>query len=207
MDHDTVVKRAQLIGRSVEVRNMFCWAAPPEILKALRIHCTAFYGCMLWDLGGEKACQVYSAWDTAVKLTWGCPRYTRTFLLQQVLACGDTYVKADILSRYGKFSKELRLSISKEVRVFFNLVARNLQTNTAKDIKIVEAMSGTNLWAVGQYKLKKELHMNQLVDIPIRDRWRLNYLALLLRQHQEARLQVQEDRVTRIQELINSSVQ
>ena len=81
MDHDAVVKRAQFIRRSVGVRNMFSLAASPEILKALRIHCTAFYGCMLWDLGGEKACQVYSAWDTAVKLTWGCPRYTRTFLL------------------------------------------------------------------------------------------------------------------------------
>ena len=207
MDHDAGVKRAQFIGRSVEVRNMFSWAAPPEILKALRIHCTAFYGSMLWDLGGEKACQVYSAWDTAVKLTWGCPRYTRTFLLQQVLTCGDTSVKTDILSRYGKFMKGLRLSISKEVRVLFNLVARDLQTNTAKNIKLVEGVSETNLWTVGQSKLKKELHSNQLVDIPIRDKWRLIYLSSLLRQHQEASLNVQEDQMTRIQELINSLVQ
>ena len=186
---------------------MFSWAAPPEILKALRIHCTAFYGSMLWDLGGEKACQVYSAWDTAVKLTWGCPRYTRIFLLQQVLTCGDTSVKTDILSRYGKFMKGLRVSISKEVRVLFNLVARDLQTNTAKNIKLVEGVSETNLWTVGQSKLKKELHSNQLVDIPIRDKWRLIYLSSLLRQHQEASLHVQEDQMTRIQELINSLVQ
>ena len=103
--------------------------------------------------------------------------------------------------------KGLRLSISKEVRVLFNLVARDLQTNTAKNIKLVEGVSETNLWTVGQSKLKKELHSNQLVDIPIRDKWRLIYLSSLLRQHQEASLNVQEDQMTRIQELINSLVQ
>ena len=124
-----------------------------------------------------------------------------------MLACGDTSVKTDILSRYGKFSKGLRLSISKEVRVLFNLVARDLQTNTAKNIKLVETVSGTKLWTVGQSKLKKELHCNQMVGIPIRDRWRLAYLSSLLRQLQEAKLYVKEDQITRIQELINSLAQ
>ena len=92
---------------------------------------------MLWDLGGEKASQVFSAWDTAVKLTWSCPRFTRTFLLQQVMTGGETSMKTDILTRYAKFSKGLKLSISQEVRVLFIMVARNLQTNTAKNIKFV----------------------------------------------------------------------
>ena len=190
MDHDTVIKRAQFISRSVEVRNMFCWASPPEILKALRIHCSAFYGSMLWDLGGEKACQVYRAWDTAVKLSWGCPRYTRTFLLQQVLACGDTNARTDILTRYSKFSKGLMNSISKEVRVLFTLVSRDLRSTTAKNIKFVEAESGSGLWTVGQYKLKQELHIYQLVDINTRDQWRVVYLSSLLRQLQEAKQHV-----------------
>ena len=82
MDHDAVVKRAKFIEQSVEVRNMFEWAAPVDVLVALQTYCSSFYGAMLWDLSGEKAGQVFSAWDTAVKLTWSCPRWTRTFLLQ-----------------------------------------------------------------------------------------------------------------------------
>ena len=36
MEHDVVVKRAQFIDKSVEVRNMFEWAAPAEVLVALK---------------------------------------------------------------------------------------------------------------------------------------------------------------------------
>ena len=44
---------------------------------------------------------VYSAWNTAIKLSWSCPRWTRTFLLQQVLACSDTSAKTGIIGRYA----------------------------------------------------------------------------------------------------------
>ena len=123
MEHDVIVKRAQFIDKSVEVRNMFELAAPAEVLVALKTYCSDFYGSMLWDLGSEKASQVFNAWDTAVKLTWSCPRWTRTFLLQQVLACGMSSAKTDILGRYGKFCRGLRTSVCQEVRVMFNLVA------------------------------------------------------------------------------------
>jgi hypothetical protein len=142
MDHDVVVKRAQFIDKSVEVRTMFEWAAPAEVLQAMKTYCSDFYGSMLWDLGGDKASQVYSAWDTAVKLSWSCPRWTRTFLLQQVLACGMTSAKTDVLGRYGKFAMGLRTSVCQEVRVLFNYVARDLQSTTAKNIKLVRDVSG-----------------------------------------------------------------
>ena len=117
MDQDAVIKRAQFVEKSVEIRTLFDWASPPDILSALKIYCSSFYGCMLWDLGGSKAKQVYSSWDVAVKLTWGCPRETRTFLLQQVLSCGFSSAKTDILSRFVNFFRGLRSSHGKEVRV------------------------------------------------------------------------------------------
>ena len=52
MELDASMKRAQFIDKSVEVRTMFHWAAPAEILQALKTYCSAFYGCMLWDLSG-----------------------------------------------------------------------------------------------------------------------------------------------------------
>ena len=113
MNHDTKVKRAMFIDKSSEVRNMFSWASPPEILRALNIYCSSFYGFMLWDLGGEAASHIYSAWNTAVKLAWNCPRYTKMFLLQQVLSHGVKTAKTNIFSRYGKFIASLRLSVSR----------------------------------------------------------------------------------------------
>ena len=99
-----MIKRAVFIDKSVEVRKMFEWASPAEVLQALKIYCSDFYGSMLWDLGGDKADQVFNAWDTAVKLTWSCPRCTRTYLLQHVLSPDMFSARTDVLGRYGKFA-------------------------------------------------------------------------------------------------------
>ena len=204
MDHDAIIKRAQFIDKSVEIREMFRWASPPEVIKTLSIYCSSFYGAMLWDLVGAVASKVYSAWDTALKLTWSCLRNTRTFLLQQVLTCGNTSAKTNIMARYCKFSMGLRQSISKEVRLLFNLMARDLQSTTAKNIKFVESAACCNLWTVNQSELKLKIHLGQLVTIPPRDLWRVDYLSSLLKQFSGAKYLAQAERMSYIQELINS---
>ena len=96
--------------------------------------------------------------------------------------------------------------MSQEVRVMFNIAARDLQTTTAKNIKFVENQSGIDPWIVGPEKLKQALQNCQLVDIPAQDEWIVAYLGTLLRQLDDAKYHVQEDRVKRIQELIDSLV-
>ena len=71
MDQDTIVKRAKFINESVQIRAMFHFASQFEIMKALKVYCTSFYGCMLWDLAGDRSTQVFNAWNMAVKLVWG----------------------------------------------------------------------------------------------------------------------------------------
>ena len=70
MEHDAEIKKAMFINQSVEIRETFNFASPNEVILALKVYCTSFYGCMLWDLGGEKASQLFNAWKTAIKLTW-----------------------------------------------------------------------------------------------------------------------------------------
>ena len=52
---------------------MFKFVAPAEVLKALQIYSNSFYGSCLWDLGREKAKQVFTVWNYkyTVKLVWG----------------------------------------------------------------------------------------------------------------------------------------
>ena len=127
MDYDAVIKRATFINQSVEIRETFKFASPVEILSALKVYCSSFYGCMLWDLSGEKASQVFNAWTTAVKLTWDVPCATRSYLVQQVLAPGLTSAKTDILARYGGFFRSLRKSPSVEVAVMANLAGNDIR--------------------------------------------------------------------------------
>ena len=126
MEYDAVVKRAIFINQSVEIRETFYFASPVDIISAFKVYCSSFYGCMLWDLGGERAAQVFNAWTTGIKLAWAVPRGTRSYLVQQVLAPGLTSAKVDILARYGGFFRRLRNSPSHEVAVMANLTSRDI---------------------------------------------------------------------------------
>ena len=100
---------------------------------------------------------VFNSWNTAVRLTWDCPRQTRTFLVQQVLSCGMTSARTDILTRYAKFFRGLRSSVSLEIRVLANLMSRNLESTTGRNLGMVRETSGLDPWVVGPVKLKQAL--------------------------------------------------
>ena len=131
-----------LPGPSSLTQQSFSFASPVEILRAFQVYCSSHYGSMLWDLGGESANQYFNSWTTAVKLAWQCPRATRTYLVQQVLACGGISAKVDIMTRYCKFFRGLRTSPCREVSILANLVARDVRSVTGMNVKMVMDQSG-----------------------------------------------------------------
>ena len=76
MDMDTKMKRAAFINNSTDIRHMFSFALPEQVLSAVSVYTAHFYGAMLWDLYGEMSGQVFRSWNTCVKLAWGLPRST-----------------------------------------------------------------------------------------------------------------------------------
>ena len=185
---------------------MFGWAAPAEVIKALKIHCTAFYGSNLWDLGGAKAAQVFTSWNTAVKMAWGCPQWTRTFLMQQVLCIGQDSARVDIMCRFAKFFHSLRSSTSKEVQVLSRLLARDIRSVTGKNIQLIEEITGLSLWTAPQHRLRAVLCEQEAVEVPPQDRWRIPYLSSLLSQRRVAKNLASEETVDHLTQLIYSLV-
>ena len=59
MGQDAIVKRANFIKSAVETKEMFKWAAPAEVLKATKIHRTAFLAQVFGTWGVTR--QVYKA--------------------------------------------------------------------------------------------------------------------------------------------------
>ena len=184
MEHDALVKRAIFIGNSLEIREAFAFASPVEILSAIKIYCCSFYGSMLWDLGGEGASQVFNSWTTGVRLTWGVPRATRSYLVQKVLDSGLTSARVDILARFAGFFQSLRKSPSYEVAVMAGLAGRDIRTTTGKNLKLLEELSGLDPWVFGSGRMKQELVKAETVEVPEQDLWRVDYLARLLEERQ-----------------------
>ena len=82
MRHDTTVKRAILIGKTVEVRDSFSFASPPSVLRALEVYCSSYYGSLAgWDLEGAEAQKFYGVWRLNVVLTHNLPRATHRYFL------------------------------------------------------------------------------------------------------------------------------
>ena len=206
MEQDAAVKRAQFISTSVQIREVFKFAAPAEVVKSMKIYSNSFYGSCLWDLAGVKAKQVYTAWNHTVRLIWGCSLWTRTYFVQQLLCCGHTSAKVDILLRYVKFFHSLRFSASQEVQVLCRYVARDVQSVTGENLQFVKGISQLDPWTCSYGKLKAALIMAEQVEVPQQDRWRLPYLCSLLTQRREARNQALEEDEKRIYELIESLV-
>jgi hypothetical protein len=206
MEQDAAVKRARFIQSSVETRELFKWAAPAEVIKATKIYSTSFYGSNLWDLGGDKAKQVYTAWNTTVKLAWGCPQWTRTYMMQQLLCCGHTSARVDILCRYANFFHSLRKSACYEVQVLSRLLARDIQSVTGKNLQYIYDASGLSPWTASYGRLRDALVAGEVVEVPLQDRWRLPYLSSLLSQRREAHNLALEEEENRLTKLIDSLV-
>ena len=114
------------------------------------------------------------------------------------MCCGFTSAKTDILARFVKFFHGLRSSASHEVQV--------RQTVTGKNLWLVQELSNLNPWTATTRRLKTALQTEELVDVPVPDRWRLPYLSSLLRQRGEAHYLAMEEEEQRLDELINSLV-
>lgn len=206
MDQDTLIKRAKFIQESVKTRELFKFAAPSEVVKALKVYNSSFYGSSLWNLNGDKTRQVYTAWNTAVKLAWGCPQQTRSFFLDNLLSCGFSSAKVDILSRFVKFYHSLRHSACHEVQVLALLFGRDVKSTIGRNLRYIQEETNLNPWNCSQSKLKATLIERNWVGVPPMDNWRLPYLCKLLTQRREAFNMAMEEEEERLSDLIDSLV-
>ena len=113
---------AKFIGKTVDVREQFRFAHPNQQLQMIDILCCDGYGSMLWELQSDKAEQFFKSWNTAVKLVWGVPRSTYTYLAEEFFAENNTSLRSQILSRNPGFFRGLLSSPSKEVRMLARIV-------------------------------------------------------------------------------------
>ena len=111
------MKRAAFIKNSSEVRTMFKFALPTQVLNAISIYSAHFYGAMLWDLSSDMAGQVYRSWNTCVKLVWDVPRSTHNYFVEHLLAKDFASVRKRIFSNYVRFVQKMPRSNGKEIRL------------------------------------------------------------------------------------------
>ena len=93
MEYDCKVKRAMFVDTSTDIREIFSFAHPDQILSAVNLYAGHFYGGMLWDFCGNanRFSQLCNSWNVCVKLAWNVPRSTHTYMVDNLLTstCRD----------------------------------------------------------------------------------------------------------------------
>ena len=178
MDTDIRQKRAAFIDRSFQVREQFSFANPIEVLRAVNIYCCDHYGGMLWDLQGNMASQYYNSWKTCVKLAWGVPRGTHSYFLDY-LSGGLVSSRRDILGRYAGFYQSLLSSSKKEVIILARIVAKDIRTTTARNLRLIEQETGGLTWSTATTRIKQKL-LECEPAVPREEQWRIQFLGKLL---------------------------
>ena len=199
MDQDAKIKRAKFIEKSVEIREQLHYAHPDQILKAIQVYCCDGYGSMLWSLCSDSAESFFKAWNTAVKLVYNVPRSTFTYLVEGFLATGHMTLRNQVLSRYPGFVQSLLNSPSKEVRLLANIVARNPESTTYKNIKYIENLTDKSPWDYSGLVIRKRLPVQQ---IPDGEKWRIGLISKLLDMRRQKHLCVEDN--TRISAWLDS---
>ena len=196
---DIKMKRAVFIRDSTDMRQMFSFALPAQVLNAVTVYSAHFYGAMIWDLYGEMSGQVYRSWNTCVKLTWDLPRSTHNYFVEHLLAKDFSSVRMRIMTQYVAFLKRLGKSVSDEVRILSSIAASDVRSVTGKNCLNLENEFSLNPWkeTPGSFRKKYKVY-----DVPNQDTWRLPLLASLLREKHE--LDVTGENIENITGLIES---
>jgi hypothetical protein len=77
-----------------------------------------------------------------VKVAWDVPRATHTYLVDNLLSCGISNVKQQLVSRYVNFFKNLLKSDSREGKVVASIVARCARSPTGRNLMNIQVETG-----------------------------------------------------------------
>ena len=182
MDMDIRMKRGSFISSSTDIRNMFSFARPAQVLNAVNLYSAHFYGSMLWDLYGDMAGQVYRSWNTCVKLVWNLPRSTHSYFVDNLLAEDFPSVRKKVLSQYVSFLQRLRRSVSTEVRILSYIAANDVRSTTGKNCYNMTQEFNLDPWTASTSLLRSRYNQH---EVPDADTWRLPLLTTLLQQRYE----------------------
>ena len=181
MEQDMKIKRADFIGKSTEVRESFNFAQPNQVLQAVRSYCCSMYGAMTWSLCSDKAMQVFNCWNTCVKLAWGVPRSTHSYLVDSLLSSGIPSVRASLLACYWKFLEGVKTSTSMEVRVVACLASGDIRSTTGSNLFGIRKLCNIDTMSTPSSSAVKLLLLQGVKsNVPRQDSWRIGCLRKYL---------------------------
>ena len=201
MNQDAKIRRAQYIDRTTDIRNMFHFANPSQMLAAVDKYVGDHYGVMLYNLYDESSQKYFRCWGTLTKLCWDVPRATHKYFVPNLLTAGHTSIRTNLVGRYVNFYRSLVKSQSEEVALVANIAGRDKSSTTGINLANIQAETGLNPWTASSREVRLKLSEGE-VQVPPTDLWRIPLLQKLLAQRHD--MQVNCEKTDELNKLIDS---
>ena len=193
MARDAKIRRAQYIDRTTDVRTMFHFANPEQMLAAADKYCGDHYGVMLYNLYDDGSEKYFRCWGTLTKLCFNVPRGTHKYFVPNLLAAGHMSTRTKILGRYVNFFRSLLKSECEEVALVANIAGRDKSSTTGINLAHIHAETGLNPWSNKSTAIKQAL-WDREDPVPPREMWRIPLLQKLLSQRHALEVNCQESK-------------
>ena len=140
---------------------------------------------MLWDLSSDAAESLFKCWNTNVKLIYGLPRSTFTYLVEGHLAASFPSLRNQVFVRYAGFFRSLLNSPSKEIQFLARVVSKDPRSTTYRNLQLLSSKSGLQEPYMCSHEKVKTALPNKCV--PEAEMWRIGLLdqLILLREEKQ----------------------
>ena len=112
-----------------------------------------------------------------MKLTWGVPRSTYTYLVENVLASNFISLRHQVYGRFVNYFQGLFKSSSREVRHLARIVSRDIRSVTCRNVLLLKEVTGLSPWDYSKRRIEDKLRRK---SVPESDEWRPGLLLKLL---------------------------
>ena len=127
-----------------------------------------------------------------MKLCYGVPRNTYTYLVEGWFAADMTSLRNQVLSRYAGFYRKLLSSPSREIRALARIVSDDPRSTTCRNLRLLRSKTGLSQpHMFTSMRIKAALPVQ---TVPEKEEWRLGLLTSLLKFRSEKNLKVEDSR-------------
>ena len=112
-----------------------------------------------------------------MKLIWGVPRSTFTYLVENTLANDFVSLQHHVYGRYINYFQGLFKSSSKEVRHLARIVSRDVRSVTSRNVSLLTRETGLSPWDYSKWKMQENF---RTATVPANDGWSSGLLVKLL---------------------------
>ena len=105
-----------------------------------QIYATSFYGSVLWDLSSSAAQQLYTSWNTLIRIIWNLPNTSHRYFIEEV--SDSKHIKTILSQRCLTFFHSLVNSKKKCLSELAKKMIMDQGSKSGKNLHYISENSG-----------------------------------------------------------------